>query len=147
MTCSTLICVTSSQGSAASSLQSSLVCLLRQQMCRQGAKKNLGFTGVQHNDLETSFLLPGQDIGRHRAELLLRWLSKHMMGKTLAAFQLALCSSPDMQWSSELWVHHNTEPPCVNGVGLAAVCNASTKHTFPASPEGRSGKITEVIWH
>lgn len=76
--------------------------LLRQQTWRQGAKKYLGFTGAQHNILETSPLLLGQDIGRHRAELVLRWLSKHMMGKTLALFQLALCSSPDMPRSSEL---------------------------------------------
>ena len=76
--------------------------LLGQQMWRQGTKKHLGFTGAQHSILETSSLLPGQDIGRHRAELVLRQLSKHMMGKTLAVFQLALCSSPDMPQFSEL---------------------------------------------
>lgn len=132
-----LICVTSSQNSTVSSLQRSLVPLLGQQTRRQGAKKHLGFTGAQHNILETLSLLPGEDIGRHRAEFVLRWLSKHVTGKTPAVFQLALCSSPDMPQFSELWVHYDTEPSCVNGVGPAAVCNASTKHTLPASPEGK----------
>lgn len=50
------------------------------------AKKHLGFTGTQHNILETSSLLPGQDTGRHRAELVLTRLSKHMMAKTLVIF-------------------------------------------------------------
>ena len=146
MTHSSLICVTSSHCSAVGSLQRSLVPLLQQQTWRQGAKKYSCFTGAQHNIWETSSLLPGQDIGRHRAELALRQLSKHTMGKTLVVFQLALCSSPDMPWFPELWVHCNSEPPCVNRVGPAAVCNASMRHTFPASLGGRSSKITEIVW-
>lgn len=55
------------------------------------------------------------------------WVSRHPMGLGAQSF----CS---------------TEPACVNGVGPAAVCNASTKHTLPASPEERSGKITVVVW-
>lgn len=76
---------------------------------------------------------------------VLRWLSKHMMGKTLVVFQLALCSSPDVPWFSEPRVHCYTESPGVNGRALAAVCKASTEHTFPASPKGRCGKIIETL--
>lgn len=67
------------------------------------------------------------------------------MEKTVAVFQLTLCECPDIPWASEL-SFCSTEPACVNGVGPAAVCNVSTKHTLPASPEERSGKITVVVW-
>lgn len=55
------------------------------------------------------------------------WLEKIVM-----FFQLALCECPEMPWSSELWVHCITEPPCVNAVLLRA---APHKVQIPASTE------------